>query len=443
MSWSDDFWSGTYQTKGSNVGAGVNTYYSKNFLDFVVNNLNLIQLGQVRPLPMGEGDTVKYFRWLQLAAQSAAAVTAATLSDGLLPNAMTLKGQAISVPIAEYGAFAQITSLLSKTHIDKRVSSAVELLAEHAATIMDTLCHQVVCSHMRPLVVDFNTVANLAEFSFTGTLTSDSAATTAICSALTNNVNFGNADDDLNQAILVITSGTGYGQSQPVSDYTASSGTMTLPANWGTNPKSGDSFVVVSPHGLTDMTKKVTRATLLRAFRLLKQAKAPKFEKGAYALLVDPSVIEQMLNDEKFFQTALYKDQLNEGLFANEIGMYAGFRIIEETNAFIFPIAAHGTAGTSYGPGSQGANLTNAFTVGNNYVQSSLALGKNAFGVTGFQDSKGNIRKPPVVIKRPGSNDTSQPLDRFSTAGWQVEAAYKELNPNFGVQIWTPADVFI
>ena len=97
-------------------------------------------------------------------------------------------------------------------------------------------------------------------------------------------------------------------------------------------------------------------------------------------------------------------------------------------NQFSFPVTTIGTAGTSYGPGAGGANF--AVTGG---VTAVPIVGRNAYGVTNFS-KKGKVAQPIVSMK--GPNELGQPIPRFSTGGWMVEAAYKALNPLFCQSIY-------
>jgi N4-gp56 family major capsid protein len=437
--WSTAYWDGTYQSKTTTTGlSGVNIYYVKKFLERVVNELPLMQFADVTPLPEGEGKTVNWFRYLNLAAS----VSSATLTEGALPNAMTLKMQKVAATIAEYGAFAQLSTLLKQTHIDKGVEGAVQIFAEHAANVLDTLCHMIVCSTAaRGLAADFKDLANPLSVRFSGTVDS-SGDSSLVDSDLTSNTDYGDSNDDLNQSVVTITSGDGYGQQRTVSDYVAASGTMTVGAAWDVNPSAGDTYEVCSPHFGASDTKVMTYAAIKRGVRMLKQARAPKFEGNSYVCLIDPAITEQIMDDEKWINAMTYKDSLETGLFTGELGKFAGVRFVEENNPFIFPVTDPGTDSTSFGPGAAGANFTSVYTPGVRYAQSSLFLGRGAFGGVAFQGKTGSMRKPPIYLTSPGPNDTSQPLKRFSTVGWQMEEVFKGLNPMFGVQVFTKADVF-
>jgi hypothetical protein len=46
---------------------------------------------------------------------------------------------------------------------------------------------------------------------------------------------------------------------------------------------------------------------------------------------------------------------------------------------------------------------------------------------------------PKVYVKNPGSGDTSNPIDQYSTIGWKMPFAVKTLNANWLINIKTGA----
>jgi N4-gp56 family major capsid protein len=432
MGWYDDWGAGTYATKTTTVGGGQNTYYDKKFLDVVKQQLKLIPFGQRRPLPMGEGKTIQFFRWLNIAVS----VSGATLSEGVNPNATQLTGQDLTATLAEYGGFSQITSLMRQTHIDGNLSrgigSAVELWGEHGANILDRLCHMEVCSAgAMPLRADY---AGDTGATFTGIM-DDADSTHFQDAALQTNSDYGDADDDLNQSLITMTGGTSYGQQRVVTDYDESGGALgngygTVSPAWDKTPVAGDTYSVTTPDGIASGDK-LTYANIKRAVTRLKQYRAPFFTGGFYVGLIDPGAAELLRDDTNWINAHTYKE-VPKGLFDGEVGKFAGVRFIEETDPFIFPIESRGTAGTAGGPGVAGANFSSTGD-----VTSNLILGQHAFGVTTMKNKMGQIRKPPIIIKTSGPQDTSNPLNRYGTVGWAIEAVYKSLNPLFAQQIWT------
>lgn len=406
----------------TNVGAGVNTFYDKKFLKRVNKKLALIPFGQKRPLPEGSGTSIEFFRWLNLAVS----VSGATLTQGQHPDATTFKGQKLTATLAEYGAWLQISSLLKQSHIDRNVSGAVDILAEHAANVLDTKCHMEVCSNgLYPVRADLDATAE-----YSGTITTATSTTSNADSALETNTDYGDANDDLNQSVMIITSGTGYGQARTVSDYVASGGVITTPA-FDVAPAVGDTFIVVTPDGITTGDD-LSYENIKRARTILKKNLAVPVEGKYYVCLIDPDAAEDLMDDTKWIAAHTYKDSMETGLFDGEIGRFAGVRFVEENNSFKFPINTRGTAGTSYGPGAAGANYAATGAVTTN-----IMLGKDCFGVTTFANKSGQAAKPNIIVKTPGNSDTNQPLNRWSSVGWVVEAVYKSLNPLFGVGIWT------
>lgn len=417
MTWFDDFGAGTYQTQ-SGID-GVNIFYDKKFLSVVKNQLMLMSLGQRRPLPLGTGKTIQFHRWLNLAAS----VSNATLSEGVNPNATALKSQALQSGLAEYGAFAQISSLLKQGHIDRNVSKASELFGEHAATILDTLCHMKVGSNAAmPLRADQAT-ANV----FSGTVDS-ATSTTMTDAAIESNTNYGDANDDLNQSLLTITSGDAYGQQRAVPDYVASGGVMTVSPAWDVDPVAGDTYTVTSADD-TGTSDKLSYANVKAAVTQLKKNRAPKFGKH-YVGLIGMDMASDLMDDSDWKNIQTYKDQ-TKGIFEGEIGTFMGVRWVEETNQFQFPITTIGTAGTSYGPGANGANYS-----ASGAVTSALVMGREAFGVTTFKNKNKNLKGPIIKVKTSGPHTTSDPLDRYSTVGWVLEFVACPLNPLFAQQIW-------
>lgn len=420
MSYADDFWGFTNGTGTASAIGGPWKYYDRRFLERVNKLLPLLKLGQVRPLPEGNGTTVQMHRWLN----AAASVSGALLTEGQLPSAIAVKGQTLSVSIAEYGAYTQISSLLSQTHIDERVSGVVDIMAEHAARVRDTECHQIVCSNgLYPLRADYAVDTGAT---FAGVIDS-STSTTFVDVALSTNTDYGDANDDLNQSIVIITSGVAYGQARVVTDFVTSGGTATVSPAWDVNPVAGDTYVVTTADGIV-ASDKLTYENIKKARTILKKNEAKPVDGKYFVCVITPDQASGLMDDAKWIAAHTYQDTSN--LYDGEIGRLGGVRFIEETNGFAFPIAARGTAGTSSGPGANGANYTETGA-----VHTAIMLGKECFGVTAFQRKKGQAQRPTVIVK--SAEQLAQPIPRFSTVGWMLEWATKGLNPMFGVGIWT------
>lgn len=424
MSWADDFWAATNATLTTNVNAGVNTYYDKKFLKRVDKNLQLRKLGQKRPLPEGNGKTIEFFRYLNLSPS----VSSSTLTEGALPSAMTFKGQKIQKTLAEMGAFVQVTSLLRQTHIDENVSGVVDMVAEHAARVLDLKSHMELASGVYSLPADY---ATDTESTFVGACDSGSTTTTVVDATLSTNTNYGDANDDLNQSVITFTSGVNAGKSRACTDYVTATGTITFSPALEQACETGDTFVVSTPDAITS-TEKLTYAVVKKARTLLKKQETPMFENGYYVCVASPDALSGLMDDTNWINAHTYKDSLSTGLFTGEVGKWAGVRFIEETGEFKFPVVTRGTAGTTGGPGASGANYSATGT-----VESAFVLGRECFGVTtlGRKSAQGVV--PSVVVK--SADQLAQPIPRFGTVGWMIEEATPVLNSLFAVQIWLKA----
>ena len=427
MGWFDDFGAGTYQSKTSTVLNVGQIYYDKKFLSIAKNVLKLIPFGQRRPIPMAAGIQIQFNRWLNLSNS----VSSATLTEGVNPNATQAFGQKLNASLKEYGAFIQVSSLLTQSHIDKKINGEiaglVEILGEHSMNIMDLLCHMEVLSNGAiPITADQATTST-----YTGTFTTVTSTTSMADTALASNTDYGDANDDINQSLLTITNGIAQGQQRAVTDYVTSGGVITVSAALDIAPEVGDAFTVTTPDEIT--TGDDLSYSNIKAARVgLKNDKAPQFG-GHYILLVSPFMASQLMDDTNWINIHTYKDQ-TMGIFEGEIGKFLGCRVIEESNEFRFPVQTRGTAGTSGGPGAGGDNYAVTGAVG-----AALMLGRDAFGVTTFKNKNGKIQKPPIIIKHPSYGDTSNPLNRYGTVGWAMEAVYKALDPRYARQIWVDA----
>lgn len=418
MSWYDDYGDATFAT--DSTIDGVNIFYDKKFLETVKNELMLVGFAQQRPLPEGEGKTIQFFRWLNLAIST----SAATLTEGVNPDATILQGQDIQALIVEYGAFAQLTSLLKSSHIDTNVEGASMLFGEHAATIIDLLAHYEVTSNgAYPVAAD-----DAATSRFSGVVDS-ATATTVVDAVLTTNTGFGDANDDLNQCVLIITDGTAYGQARACSDYVTASGTITVGPAWDVIPAAGDTYVVVSPDELA-AGDDLSYSNVKRARTLLKKYKARTFAGGAYVGIVSPDMASGLMDDTDWKDIQVHKGD-QRGILKGEIGSLAGVRFVEETNPYTFPIVTRGTAGTAGGVGVDGANYSSTAA-----ISACLVLGMDAFGATTFRRQGKQIPRPMIIVKTPNKNDTSNPLNRYGTVGWALPYVTKALNPLHAVQIW-------
>lgn len=147
-------------------------------------------------------------------------------------------------------------------------------------------------------------------------------------------------------------------------------------------------------------TDVLSGADIRKAVRILKLAKAQRFDNGYFRGIMQPACSYDMFGNTEWLNSiSIYTDptQLKAGI----IGKLHGVEFVESNN---------GASGSS---GSLGV------TVYDTYV-----FGKNAYGTVSLDNQPGNR----IYVKTPGPQDTSNPLDVYSTVGWKAYFAVKTLN---------------
>jgi len=435
MAWAGGVWDSTYGTDVTTITAGINTYYSKRFLKRALHTLKLAPFGQKRDLPKNAGDSIQFFRYNEIGVSASGAY----LTDGTNPDPTLITGHNVSVQPVEWGAFSQHSRLVSDEHIDRQLKGVSALWGSHAGNLVDLITHMAVCSTgAYPYRCD-GANSGADDFSYHGTVTAGTSTTVFADTDFASNTDYGDGNDDGNQSIIVFTSGAAYGQARACTDYVTSGGVITVTPALDTKPEIGDTFVIVSAHELTS-SHILTTGHIRNALVILRNNKAMELQSGHYVGILSPQTEASLMADTNWLNVMQYKDRPEikvSGLFTGEVGEWGGVRWVRTTQPFRFPIAAEGTAGTASGVGAlvPGSSYTNYASDG--AVYANLILGQEAFGCTTLKGN--NYMAPGIIHKKSGPQDTSNPLNRFSTVGWYLPFIAKGLNPMFAVQLWSGA----
>jgi len=158
-----------------------------------------------------------------------------------------------------------------------------------------------------------------------------------------------------------------------------------------------------------------------KAVRDLKNNKAQKFENGYYRGIIGPDTAYDLFGDSEWLDAHRYttSDAIERGV----IGKLHGVEFVETNNQH-----------KDVSAGLSGSPVT-ATTAGVVAVYSNFIFGKNAYGIINL----GSITAPMVIVKNPGPNDTSNPLNMFSTVGWKMPFAVKTLNSTWLINVRTGA----
>lgn len=155
-------------------------------------------------------------------------------------------------------------------------------------------------------------------------------------------------------------------------------------------------------------------ASIRKAVRILKQNKAQRFDNGYYRGIIDVLQSYDLFGNTEWLNSiSIYTDptQLKAGI----VGKLHGVEFVETNNG----LAIANVGGNSLG----------------NTVYSCYVFGKNAYGTVSLENQPGNR----IYVKTPGPQDTSNPLDIYSTVGWKAFFAVKVLNASWIVRIFSAA----
>lgn len=156
-------------------------------------------------------------------------------------------------------------------------------------------------------------------------------------------------------------------------------------------------------------------ATIRKAVRTLKANKAQRFDNGYFRGIMDVNQSYDLFGNTEWLNSiSIYTDptQLKAGI----IGKLHGVEFVETNNGLALTTAAQSTFVTTT-------------------IYSCYVFGKNAYGTVSLENQPGNR----IYIKTPGPQDTSNPLDIYSTVGWKAFFAVKVLNASWIVRIYSAA----
>jgi N4-gp56 family major capsid protein len=215
-------------------------------------------------------------------------------------------------------------------------------------------------------------------------------------------------DVDLKEHIEVHGQNAGESIDQLIRNELHSGGTLQLPA--------GVSVSTISGVHLSDV---FTGLEVRRAVRTLKLNKAQRFESGLYRGIIGPASSYDLFGNSEWLDAHRYttSDAIERGV----VGKLHGVEFVETNNQYV-----------SLSGGFSGTPVSDT-TAGVANVYETYIFGKNAYGVVNL----GSITAPTVIVKNPGPNDTSNPLNMFSTVGWKMPFATKTLNANWIIRIAT------
>jgi N4-gp56 family major capsid protein len=108
-------------------------YYDRRLLDRLEIDLFFDQFGDKKPMPKRSGNEIKWTRYTNFAANTT------PLTEGTVPNGLTLASTQISATPVQYGDYVAMSDFLITEAIDPVIEGAQDVLSYRAALSLDTV----------------------------------------------------------------------------------------------------------------------------------------------------------------------------------------------------------------------------------------------------------------------------------------------------------------
>jgi len=150
-------------------------------------------------------------------------------------------------------------------------------------------------------------------------------------------------------------------------------------------------------------TDVLSGAEIRKAIRTLKKAKAKTFSNGMFKGIIAASAAYDLRGNSEWLDASRYVDATN--IRNGQLGKLYGVEFYETNNE---------------------VSESSTVTVYHNFI-----VGANAYGMVKLDGQTGQR----IYVKTPGTQDTSNPLDTWSTVGWKASFAAVVLNSAWIVDI--------
>jgi hypothetical protein len=383
------------------------TYYDKALLYYAKPSMVIDALAdKSRDIPQKEGKKVNFTRWVPLD------IVTEETAEGENPEAVELQAFEFEKEVKKYTNSSKITELLDLTAYNDVTDGAVMLQGENMGRSINRLYRQAMAKGFYPMRVD-----NDSSYAVSGTV--DSATTTTVVDATLTQ-----ADNYWNDGIIIFTSGTNKGSAHLVTDFVASSDTVTFSPALEEAPAAGDTFRIVVTTGLTT-TDVITARSVERAVAWLKFQNAPKYDGKNYIGIMDPFVQYDFMGDSNWINAQQYASP--ENIKNGEIGKWGGVRWYEDTEPYM-ELITDGSAHES--TQDRGFGVYNA----SGTIRHTPIFGAHAIAGTRLDGVKDKL-----IIKVSGPQDTSNATNAFSLVSWRAFFVATVLNGCFGVNLLSTA----
>jgi hypothetical protein len=279
-------------TNKAAVATAIATKIHKKLLDKNRGDWEWVQWGQKEGQVEHNHDTVRKNRIIRPADQTSALSEGSQYSD-LTPKA--LKTEKIETTLVQMGDLFEFTDLVDLASAVYRDDIIQEVVDQYSRSLSYQIAKKAATECVR------HRVDNDSTYEVNGTADSGST-TTLVDDALTQ------SDDAWNGGFCTITAptGTNYDVTRKVSDFVASSDTVTLAAfNHAIDTTSKYHMAVGTGILATDV---FSIAALIRARGSVGKMKIPRFDDGVYKMPINSEIHQDLWSDSTFTNTAIYDD---------------------------------------------------------------------------------------------------------------------------------------
>lgn len=113
-------------------------YLEKRLIEILEQRLVFRQFGLERPLPKGQGKTLRFNKFAKLA------IPPAALTEGTTPTGSTITSSSVDVVVEQWGDWTKITDLAEMTSMVDVVSHAADVLGIQASETIDSKIRDVI-----------------------------------------------------------------------------------------------------------------------------------------------------------------------------------------------------------------------------------------------------------------------------------------------------------
>ena len=125
------------QTTTAAVSSAVTEFYDRTLLTRALPYLAHDKFGQRRPIPTGNSKQIKFRKYNSLSAATT------PLAEGVTPSSTALAVTDITATVAQYGAFVELSDMVSLTNVEPVLTEAAEVLGEQAGLSLDQIYRDV------------------------------------------------------------------------------------------------------------------------------------------------------------------------------------------------------------------------------------------------------------------------------------------------------------